>query len=315
MSETPLFGPNVVALGGGHGLANSLRALRRVTQALTAIVGVADDGGSSGRLRAEFGVLPPGDLRMALAALCGEDTWGQTWSNVVQHRFDGTGELAGHSLGNLLITALWQQSDDPVTGLKWVASLLGAKGAVLPCSTVPMSIHATVHDGEGRPMEVHGQGNIARLTAPVDRVWVEPEEPPACREALAAIAAADAIVLGPGSWYTSVLPHVLISAQRRALAQAPGRRILVMNVNPTSDRETFGLTLDEHVRILSRYAPEIRIDTVIADPKHVPDRLALEDAARGIGGTVHYADVESSTPGTHDPDRLAAALRTALKSR
>lgn len=304
--------PKVVALGGGHGLANSLRALRRVTEELTAVVGVADDGGSSGRIRTQFGVLPPGDLRMALAALCGEDTWGRTWSDVIQHRFDGTGELAGHSLGNLLITALWQQSDDPVTGLAWVASLLGAKGAVLPCSTVPMSIHASVRNEAGVLLDVHGQGNIARLTAPVDRVWVEPDEPPACSEALAAIGAADVIVLGPGSWYTSVLPHLLIPEQRRALAQAPGARILVMNVNPTRDRETFGLTLDEHVRILTRYAPEIRIDTVIADPKHVPDRIALEDAVRDVGGVVLYADVEADTPGIHDPDLLATALRTAL---
>ncbi len=311
MTDAPI-GPNVVALGGGHGLANSLRALRRVTEALTAVVGVADDGGSSGRIRAEFGVLPPGDLRMALAALCGEDTWGKTWSDVIQHRFDGTGELSGHSLGNLLITALWQQSDDPVTGLAWVASLLGAKGAVLPCSTVPMSIHATIRDGSGQAVDVHGQGNIARLTAPVERVWVAPDKPPACREALAAISAADAIVLGPGSWYTSVLPHLLIPEQRRAIAHAAGRRILVMNVNPTGDRETFGLTLDEHLRILTRYAPEIRIDAVIADPKHVPDRIAMEEAARAIGGTVYFADVESSTPGIHDPDRLAAALHTAL---
>jgi uncharacterized cofD-like protein len=314
MTEAPI-GPNVVALGGGHGLANSLRALRRVTEALTAVVGVADDGGSSGRIRAEFGVLPPGDLRMALAALCAEDTWGKTWSDVIQHRFNGSGELSGHSMGNLLITALWQQSDDPVTGLTWVASLLGAKGSVLPCSTVPMSIHAMVRDGSGQSVAVHGQGNIARLTAPVDRVWVTPDEPPACREALAAISTADAIVLGPGSWYTSVLPHLLIPEQRMAIAEATGRRILIMNVSPTSDRETLGLTLDEHLRILTRYAPEIRIDTIIADPKHAPDRIALEEAARTIGGTVHYADVESSTPGIHDPDLLAAALRTVLNAR
>jgi uncharacterized cofD-like protein len=196
-----------------------------------------------------------------------------------------------------------------------VASLLGAKGSVLPCSTVPMSIHAMVRDDSGQSVAVHGQGNIARLTAPVDRVWVTPNEPPACREALAAISTADAIVLGPGSWYTSVLPHLLIPEQRIAIAEATGRRILIMNVSPTSDRETLGLTLDEHLRILTRYAPEIRIDTIIADPKHAPDRIALEEAARTIGGTVHYADVESSTPGIHDPDLLAAALRTVLNAR
>src|ERR671914_198515 len=112
-----LAGPKVVALGGGHGLAASLAALRRMAGRLTAVVTVADDGGSSGRLRAEFGVLPPGDLRMALAALCGDDDWGETWSQVVQHRFRTRGELHGHAVGNLLIVALWELLGDPVVGL------------------------------------------------------------------------------------------------------------------------------------------------------------------------------------------------------
>ncbi|MGD9955898.1 MAG: 2-phospho-L-lactate transferase CofD family protein, partial [Candidatus Nanopelagicales bacterium] len=137
-------GARVVALGGGHGLAASLRALRRVTDDVTAIVAVSDDGGSSGRLREEFDVVPPGDLRMALAALCGDDTWGRTWSRVVQHRFAGDGPLAGHSLGNLLITALWEETGDIVTGLDWVGALLGAHGRVLPVATVPLEVVADV---------------------------------------------------------------------------------------------------------------------------------------------------------------------------
>jgi uncharacterized cofD-like protein len=305
-------GQMVVALGGGHGLAKSLQALRKVTGSLTAVVGVADDGGSSGRIRNEFDVLPPGDLRMALTALCDQNGQDGTWGNLIQYRFDGEGELSGHSLGNLLITAVWQQTEDPVTGLAWVARLLGVHGTVLPCSTVPLTIHAVARDPSGSQMHVQGQERIARLHAPVERVWIEPEQPPACQEALAAIAEADAIVLGPGSWYTSVLPHLLIPDQRRALAATPARRILIMNVNPTRDRETFGLALDEHVRILAGYAPDFRIDCVLADPKHVPDRIALESAVQGLGGQVHYADVESDIPGVHDPDRLADALRTVL---
>jgi uncharacterized cofD-like protein len=116
----------VVALGGGHGLYASLSALRRVTRDLTAVVTVADDGGSSGRLRREFGVLPPGDLRMALAALCGDDAWGTTWSQVIQHRFTGDAELGGHAVGNVLIVGLWELLGDSVQGLDWVARLLGA---------------------------------------------------------------------------------------------------------------------------------------------------------------------------------------------
>ncbi|MBO0820085.1 MAG: YvcK family protein, partial [Nocardiopsaceae bacterium] len=134
----------MVALGGGHGLAASLSALRRVTPEVTAIVTVADNGGSSGRLRREFGVLPPGDLRMALAALCGDDDWGTTWSRVVQHRFGGTGDLGGHSMGNLLIAALWDLLGDPVAGLDWVGRLLRVTGRVLPMASVPLDIVAAV---------------------------------------------------------------------------------------------------------------------------------------------------------------------------
>ena len=138
----------VVALGGGHGLAASLAALRRVTRDITAVVTVADDGGSSGRLRREFGVLPPGDLRMALAALCGDDDWGTTWSKVVQHRFGGDGELGGHAVGNLLIAALWDLLGDPVAGLDWVGRLLRTAGRVLPMAAVPLDIVAEVEGAD-----------------------------------------------------------------------------------------------------------------------------------------------------------------------
>src|SRR6478672_2247346 len=154
---TPL---RAVALGGGHGLAASLAALRRVTDDLTAIVTVADNGGSSGRLRRDFG-----DLRMALAALCGDDEWGTTWSKVVQHRFGGDRELAGHAVGNLLIVALWDLLDDTVAGLDWVGRLLGTGGRVLPMAAVPLDIVAEVTGADqARPGEVstvRGQAAVA----------------------------------------------------------------------------------------------------------------------------------------------------------
>src|SRR3954452_18998039 len=137
--------PEVVAFGGGHGLSASLTALRRITDRLTAIVTVADDGGSSGRLRAELDCLPPGDLRMALAALCGDDEAGRTWADVLQYRFPGDGSLGGHAIGNLLIVGLWERlGGDPVAGLDMVARLLGARGRVLPMSAVPLEIEAEV---------------------------------------------------------------------------------------------------------------------------------------------------------------------------
>src|SRR6516225_9993895 len=201
--------PRVVALGGGHGLFASLAALRRVTRQLTGVVTVADDGGSSGVLRRDFGVLPPGDLRMALAALCGDDAWGTTWSRVVQHRFEGGSGLGGHAVGNVLIVALWELLGDTVQGLDWVGRLLGAHGRVLPMASVPLDLVAEVEGADpDRPEEItliRGQVAAASTTGRVRSVSLIPADPPACPEAVAAVGAADWVVLGPGSWFTSVL--------------------------------------------------------------------------------------------------------------
>src|SRR5215467_3202615 len=196
--------PRVVALGGGHGLFASLSALRRVTRQLTAIVTVADDGGSSGMLRRDFGVLPPGDLRMALAALCGDDSWGTTWSRVVQHRFPGGSGLGGHAVGNVLIVALWELLGDTVQGLDWVGRLLGAHGRVLPMASVPLDLVADVEGADpARPAEVttvRGQVACASTVGRVRNISLIPADPPACAEAVAAVRGANWVVLGPGSW-------------------------------------------------------------------------------------------------------------------
>src|SRR5436190_14290048 len=211
--------PKVVALGGGHGLFASLSALRRVTRQLTAIVTVADAGGSSGMLRRDFGVLPPGDLRMALAALCGDDAWGTTWSKVVQHRFEGRGGLGGHAVGNVLIVALWELLGDTVQGLDWVGRLLGAHGRVLPMASVPLELVAEVEGAvPGSAVStVRGQAEIASTTGRVRSVSLVPPDPPVCGEAVTAIGGAEWVVLGPGSWFTSVLPHLLVPGLARAV--------------------------------------------------------------------------------------------------
>ena len=308
----------VVALGGGHGLAASLQALRRVTDSVTAVVGVADDGGSSGRLRTDFGVLPPGDLRMALAALCGDDSWGRTWEQVIQHRFGGVGELAGHSLGNLLITALWEQTGDAVAGLDWVAALLEANGRVLPCSDVPLTIVAEVlgHDpAEPNAVSVvRGQVEVATTPGTVLHLSLDPPEPPACREAIVAVREADAIVLGPGSWYTSVIPHLVIPELARAITESPARRIVVLNLNPQMG-ETTGFAAHTYIDVLYNFLPDMRIDTVIADRQHVEDLAALERSCADMGAEVFLMDVARTGPesaGMHDPQRLAVAFDTVL---
>jgi uncharacterized cofD-like protein len=223
-------GPNVVALGGGHGLSASLSALRLLTTELTAIVTVADDGGSSGRLRDEYGVLPPGDLRMALSALCDDTDWGRTWRDVMQHRFrpgkGPGGSLDDHATGNLLIVTLWELLGDAVAGLRWAGALLGARGQVLPMSTEPLTIEGDVRvsapDGTSQLQTIHGQARCA-VAGSLEAVRLLPEAAPACAEALSAIELADWVILGPGSWYTSVLPHLLLPADAGGAVRYPGQ--------------------------------------------------------------------------------------------
>jgi uncharacterized cofD-like protein len=304
---------NVVALGGGHGLHASLSALRRVTRQLTAIVTVADDGGSSGRLRREFGVLPPGDLRMALAALCGDDAWGTTWSRVVQHRFSGDQDLGGHAVGNVLIVALWELLGDTVQGLDWVGRLLGAHGRVLPMTSVPLDLVAEVEGADpGSPDEVttvHGQVACASASGRVRSVSLIPADPPACPEAVAAVGAADWIVLGPGSWFTSVIPHLLIPELASALVSARARRLVALNLAPQPG-ETAGFSPHAHLEVLADHAPELTIDIVLADAAAVEGTTAeLEKAASLLGGRLVLADLAMGDGSLrHDPRRLAGAF-------
>lgn len=300
----------VVALGGGHGLAASLQALRRVTDELTAVVTVADDGGSSGRLRRELGVLPPGDLRMALAALCGDDDWGQTWSRVAQHRFRSEGELHDHAVGNLLIVALWELLGDSVAGLDWVARLLGAHGRVLPMSVVPLDIEALVEldDDEGLAT-VRGQVAVATTPGRVVHIGLVPDRPPACREAVEAVLDADWVVLGPGSWFTSVIPHLLVPELAHALRTTTARRAVVLNL-AAQPGETAGFAPETHLEVLAGHAPGLTLDAVLADRDAVPDPGALEQVAGSLGASMHLAALaRDDEPDAHDPDRLAAAFR------
>ena len=313
MTQAPLArafaeSPAVVALGGGHGLANALRALRRVSDRLTAVVTVADDGGSSGRLRRELGVLPPGDLRMALAALCGDDEWGTTWSEVVQHRFRSQGALHDHSLGNLLIVALWELLDDSVSGLDWVGRLLGVQGRVLPMSLLPLDIEAQVEADDGTCQLVRGQVAVATTSGRVRSVSLVPERPPACPEALEAVHAADWVVLGPGSWFTSVMPHLLVPELSDALATTSARRLLVLNLT-AQPGETSGFVPETYLEVLQRHAPQLRLDAVLADPSVVPDVPTLESAAAALGAELVLAPLaRDGHPDQHDPDRLSAAF-------
>lgn len=312
-----MSGPRVVALGGGHGLAASLQSLRHLTERITAIVTVADDGGSSGRLRHEFGILPPGDLRMALAALCEDTAWGHQWSAVLQHRLSGDGELAGHALGNLLIMSLWELLDNPVGGLDLVGKLLNTRGRVLPMCEVPLDIEATVVGADpAAPDEitvVKGQSRVAKTPGRVINVRIVPEAPSASPPAVEAIKLADWVILGPGSWFTSVMPHLLVPDLQEALVHTPARRILTLNVG-LDDDETQGFSPAEHLEVLSAHAPDLTLDYVIADPAVVrSEERALREVAQGVGAELVVSPVRKMRRlREHDTLRLAAAYRDVI---
>jgi uncharacterized cofD-like protein len=301
----------VVALGGGHGLAATLTALRQITNELTAIVTVADNGGSSGRLREEFPIFPPGDLRMALAALCADDEWGRTWAQIMQHRFVSDGDLNGHAMGNLLLASMWNAGDDPVVALDRVGQLLKVIGRVLPMASVALDIEGTFNTSTGR-IVVRGQKEVATAKGHIESLRIIPEDPPARDEALNAIADADWITMGPGSWFSSVIPHLLVPAQLEALKNTDARKILILNLDASSHSqgdEFAGSTPEEHLEFFHRYAPGVKVDFCLVDQSVVRDSEALQLAASTLGGEIVVADIRKA-PGSihHDAQKLALHL-------
>ncbi len=287
--------PRVACIGGGHGLSAALAAVRQLSGSVTAIVTVADDGGSSGVLREQLGIAPPGDLRMAIAALATDPQR----AALLQYRFS-EGELAGHPLGNLMIAALCDVHGDLVRALDDVAKLAGARGRVLPAATTPLTLHASIGG-----VECVGQVAIATSGGPIERVWVEPAAT-ATEEALEAIGGADVVVLGPGSLFTSVAAALCVGGLADAVANAR-RTIFVMNLREQPG-ETAGMDAAAHVDALVRHCPGLRLSAVIAHDGAPagPRALAFDPSALApipvIGGDV-------STGGLHDPDKLAAMLK------
>lgn len=311
----------IVAFGGGHGLAASLRALRLLRAELdldvTAVVTVGDDGGSSGRLRADRGGLPPGDLRQALAALADPaDPVAQSMAELFQYRFAGADALGGHAVGNLLLAGLMELTGDPVVALDRARELVRAVGRVLPMSTEPVGIEATVRgDDPGRPdlvSTVHGQHAIAVSRGVVTQLRLSPAEPMACAEAVDAVRSADWLVFGPGSWFTSVIPHLLVPDLAAAIAASGARRLVTLNL--AAELETAGLSLPDHLGALARYLPGLRVDVVLADGKAVGDPMGLQSAAESLRARVVLAPVAVEDGGPrHDPAALARALHKVLQ--
>jgi uncharacterized cofD-like protein len=310
----------VVAFGGGHGLAAALGAWRRITRHLTAVVTVADDGGSSGRIRREMPVLPPGDLRMALAALAGSDDRTRAMTALLQHRFGGSGVLAGHSVGNLVLTGLTElHGGDAVRALDELGDLLGARGRVLPMAAVPLDLVARMDsvdpDDPARSRTIRGQAAVAAAVGRVREIRLVPADPPVHDAVLGAIAAADVVSLGPGSWYTSVLPHLLVPRLREALAATAARVVVVLNLEPQAG-ETEGFSPEQHLRVLQAHLGGVALHTVIADADSVVDRHGLLEATRECGAELVLAPVaDLDGAPKHDPVRLSAALAAVAGAR
>jgi uncharacterized cofD-like protein len=307
----------IVALGGGHGLYATLSAARRLTPHVTAVVTVADDGGSSGRLRGELDVVPPGDLRMALAALASDSRYGRLWATIIQHRFGGNGALAGHPIGNLMLAGLNEVLADPVAALDELGRILGVKGRVLPMCPIPLDIEADVAGLEADPRMsrvIRGPFSLATTVGKVRRVRLLPGDPPATRQAVDAIMNADLVVLGPGSWFTSVIPHVLVPGLARALQATTAGRALVLNL-AAEPGETAGFSAERHLHVLSQHAPGFRVHDIVVDSGRVPseqEREQLRRTASLLNADVRFADVARPGTSLHDPAKLAAALESVV---
>jgi uncharacterized cofD-like protein len=293
----PPEGPAVVALGGGHGLATALRAIRQYAGSITAIVTVADDGGSSGRLRRDLGVPPPGDIRRCLVALAGDDA---VWPVAFEHRFRD-GELEGHALGNLVLVGLTETLGSFPDALDEAARLLNAVGRVLPATLEPVVLKAELADAE-----VEGQVAVANSRG-IRRVDLVPPDVVATPAAVEAIALADQIVYAPGSLYTSLLPVLSVSGLRDAITVTTARVVQVSNLRPqvpeTADMDTADL-------VAAVLAHGARVDTFLHDTggglPADPDRL------RALGVEPVAAPVARDHGLAHDPERLARALCALL---
>ncbi|MGH9280153.1 MAG: gluconeogenesis factor YvcK family protein [Acidimicrobiales bacterium] len=286
--------PRVVALGGGHGLAATLQAARIYAGDVQAVVSVADDGGSSGRLRAAFGIPPPGDLRRCLVALADPSS---PWTAAFEHRFE-SGGFEGHAFGNIVIAGLAEATGDFQHALDVVADALGSTGRVIPATQEPVTLKAVVRSPDGNGgRSVEGQVAVQE-SAGIVTVSLVPSDaaPPAA--ALEALAGADQVVIGPGSLFTSVLAVVAVPALREALATTPGHKVYVCNLRPQHP-ETDGYDVAAHVDALRRHG--LDVDVVLCHPGSMP--------CGDVGVPCVERPVARDDGAAHDPLQLAAALR------
>ena len=301
--------PKVVCMGGGHGLAATLAAMRTLTSQVTAVVTVADNGGSSGRLREEFNSLPPGDLRMALAALCADDDWGRSWAEIMHYRFTSSGEMNNHAVGNLLLTALWDREDDPVKGLERVGQLLKVVGKVLPMALEPLDIEGKFTNNQKTNL-VRGQIQVAAATGQVSELKLIPNKPKATPEVIDALAEADWITFGPGSWLSSVMPHFLLAEQAAQIQASFAKKIMIFNLPDKNTSDEFsGFSLEAHLQLVLDHLPNLKIDVALIDKSLDGVEPGFETLVKRCGGRVMASDLADSRENFHhDRDKLSSAF-------
>jgi uncharacterized cofD-like protein len=310
-------GPKIVAIGGGTGLSTLLRGLKQYSSNITAIVTVADDGGSSGRLRREMGILPPGDIRNCIAALADEE---KLLTELFQYRFHAGDGLSGHSFGNLFISAMTEITGDLEQAIDASAKVLAIRGKVLPATLTDVSLWAKLADGR----IIEGESKITEAMGQIRQIGCYPADPVALPAALAAIKEADYIIIGPGSLYTSIIPNLLVPAIRQALAQVTVPRVYVCNIM-TQPGETDNYSVADHLRAIEGVCEERIIDAVLAQrtfpsPQSLqlyaqehshPVFLDREEVGK-MGYRIVLANVmaEDEVTGkvSHDPQRLARVL-------
>jgi uncharacterized cofD-like protein len=275
-------GLKLVAIGGGTGLSTLLAGLKKLVgsdhtsaplETLSAIVTVSDDGGSSGRLRDELQMLPPGDIRNCMIALSEDST---LLSRLFRYRFRGSGELGGHSFGNLFLAALTEVTGDFVEAVRLSSEVLASKGHIFPATINDIRLIAELEDGT----EVHGETQITASRAPIKRLRLEPEQCLPLPEALSAIRAADVITVGPGSLYTSILPNLLVSRVADSIGNSDATKIFVCNLM-TQPGETDGYTAAQHLETVREYAPQMHFDFVVVNDRKITAEQAARYAADG----------------------------------
>jgi len=311
-------GPHVVVIGGGHGQSTLLRGLRQHTRNLAAVVTVADDGGSSGRLREDLGILPPGDIRNCLAALSDEEA---LLTQLFQYRFAQGSGLEGHSFGNLFITALAAVTGSFEEAVVESGRVLAVQGRVYPSTLQNVRLVAdVVLPNIAQDVRVEGESRIPQAQGHIRRVYLEPENPPAYPEAIRRLLAAELIAIGPGSLYTSILPNLLVPDIAAAIRASRALRIYVCNV-ATQRGETDGFTAGDHIRVLEEHVGEGLFDLVVCNNRHpgeLPNGIEWVRVEPDLPGEypVYQADlIDENHPWRHDPDKLARALLALLEER